>query len=299
MKLKDIYISVIIPTYNREKTIKRAIESVLNQTYSKLELIIVDDCSKDNTEKIVKNIEDKRLKYVKLEKNKGANYARNKGIELSKYDLIAFQDSDDVWHKDKLKIQIKFLKENNFEFIGTMYNQFLNNKFNTIIPKFKIEENNYLKILLEKGNFLSTQTFLGYKYIFIAEKFDENLPRFQDYDFVIRVVKKYRVGFINFPLVDVYLQDNSISKDISKLYIANKIILKKYFKDFSYNKKNMSRLYLNIYTSSLLINKKDKESLELSLKYNITIKNIIFKFLNIINLDEKIYILYLKLRSRK
>lgn len=299
MKIQDIYISVIIPTYNREKTIKKAIESVLNQTHNKLELIVVDDCSKDNTEEIVRSIEDKRLKYIKLKKNKGANYARNKGIELSKYDLVAFQDSDDIWHENKLEIQIKFLIKNNFEFIGSKYNQFLENKFNAIIPKFEIKEKDYLKILLEKGNFLSTQTFLGYKYIFIAERFDENLPRLQDYDFIIRIVKKYRVGFINFPLVDVYLQDNSISKDISKLYIANKIILKKYFKDFSYNKKNMSKLYLSIYTSSLLINKKDKESLKLSLKYNITIKNIIFKFLNIINLDEKIYILYFKLRSRK
>ena len=73
-------VSVVIPTYNREKTIKRAVLSVLNQTYEDIEIIIVDDNSSDNTERCIRTIEDARIQYYRLENNKGACYARNYGI---------------------------------------------------------------------------------------------------------------------------------------------------------------------------------------------------------------------------
>ena len=75
-------VSVIIPTYNRGRLILDSINSVLNQTYKNIELIVVDDCSTDDTEKTVKSIDDSRIKYIKLEKNSGACVARNKGIEI-------------------------------------------------------------------------------------------------------------------------------------------------------------------------------------------------------------------------
>ncbi len=89
-------ISVILPTYNRGYIVERAIKSVLNQTYKNLELIIVDDGSTDNTEEIVKSIEDKRIIFLKHKKNKGASSARNTGIKNSKGEYISFIDSDDV-----------------------------------------------------------------------------------------------------------------------------------------------------------------------------------------------------------
>ena len=76
-------ISVIIPTYNRAKSIIHSIKSVLTQTYHNLEVIIIDDCSNDNTESLISKIEDNRIKYIKLKENKGANFARNLGIKLS------------------------------------------------------------------------------------------------------------------------------------------------------------------------------------------------------------------------
>ena len=88
-------VSVIIPVYNREKTIKKAIESVLEQTYTDLEVIIVDDCSTDKTIEVVESIADKRIRLVKSPKNGGACKARNLGIDHANGELIAFQDSDD------------------------------------------------------------------------------------------------------------------------------------------------------------------------------------------------------------
>jgi len=96
-------ISVIMPTYNRARTLKRAIDSVLAQTYSDIELIVVDDCSTDNTKDIVDKYSDERLRYVRLKKNSGACVARNVGIEKAKGEYIAFQDSDDYWEKEKIE----------------------------------------------------------------------------------------------------------------------------------------------------------------------------------------------------
>jgi glycosyltransferase involved in cell wall biosynthesis len=99
-------ISIIIPSYNREKLIIRSINSILNQTYQNIEVILIDDGSTDNTKKVISQIKDKRFRYIKLRKNKGANVARNIGIQKAIGNYIAFQDSDDFFHSDKLEKQI-------------------------------------------------------------------------------------------------------------------------------------------------------------------------------------------------
>ena len=104
-KIKDYIankkVSVIIPTYNRATTIIKSINSVLNQTYSNFEIVVVDDNSDDNTKDIIKQIQDDRIIYIKNKKNLGAASARNIGIKNATGELIAFQDSDDEWIKQK------------------------------------------------------------------------------------------------------------------------------------------------------------------------------------------------------
>lgn len=102
-------VSVIIPTYNSEKTIQRAVNSVLDSGIHDLEVIIIDDCSSDMTVHICKNIIDKRLNVLKNEQNQGVSYTRNKGLEMAKGSYLAFLDSDDYWYKDKLKYQLEIL----------------------------------------------------------------------------------------------------------------------------------------------------------------------------------------------
>jgi len=116
MNLKGIQnelISVIIPSYNSGKFLGEAIESVVNQTYKNIEIIVINDGSTDNTEEIVKKWQkkDRRIRYLKHKENRGLSVARNDGIRISKGDFISLLDADDFWMKDKLEKQMKKIKE--------------------------------------------------------------------------------------------------------------------------------------------------------------------------------------------
>lgn len=118
-------VSIITPVYNSETYIERTINSVLQQTYSDWEMILVDDCSSDKSREIInKYIEkDKRIKYFKLEKNSGAAVARNVALENSEGRYIAYLDADDIWKPEKLQKQIEFMKKNNYAFTCTSYDK--------------------------------------------------------------------------------------------------------------------------------------------------------------------------------
>ncbi len=104
-------ISVRIPVFNGEKTIKETIDSILNQFFQNIELIIIDDGSKDKTLEIIKNISDSRIKVFSYP-NAGLSASRNRGISLAKGELISFIDADDLWTPDKLQAQWQALQEN-------------------------------------------------------------------------------------------------------------------------------------------------------------------------------------------
>ncbi|MCT4593972.1 MAG: glycosyltransferase [Anaeromicrobium sp.] len=123
MDNSSILISIITPVYNSERFLKKTIQYVQKQTYTNWEMIVVDDCSIDNSERIIRDImeKDHRIKYIKLEKNSGAAIARNTAIEKAKGRFIAFLDSDDLWEYNKLETQLKFMLENNIAFSFTSY----------------------------------------------------------------------------------------------------------------------------------------------------------------------------------
>ena len=116
-------VSIIMPNYNCEKYIEETVNSVLNQTYQNWELLIVDDCSSDNSLEILKRFEqnDNRIKVYVNETNKGAAYSRNLALREAKGKWIAFLDSDDLWVPEKLEKQIDFMKNNNYSFSYTSY----------------------------------------------------------------------------------------------------------------------------------------------------------------------------------
>lgn len=119
---KDELVSIITPVYNAEKFLDDTINTVLNQTYEYWELILINDCSTDNTKIIYEKYKkDKRIKWIDLKKNSGAAIARNRGIEQAKGRYICFLDSDDLWDKEKLIKQIKFMQDKNCEFSFTSY----------------------------------------------------------------------------------------------------------------------------------------------------------------------------------
>ncbi len=119
----DGLVSIIMPSWNTERFIAETIQSVINQTYTNWELIIVDDCSSDNTDEVVASFKDERIKYLHNEKNSGAALTRNKALREAKGEWIAFLDSDDLWSSNKLEKQVAFMAKNGYHFSYTNYEE--------------------------------------------------------------------------------------------------------------------------------------------------------------------------------
>jgi teichuronic acid biosynthesis glycosyltransferase TuaG len=117
----DGLVSIIMPSWNTGRFIAESIQSVLNQTYTNWELLIVDDCSTDNTDQVVTSFNDHRIKYFHNERNSGAALTRNKAMREAQGEWIAFLDSDDLWMPEKLEKQTRFMKENGYVLSFTEY----------------------------------------------------------------------------------------------------------------------------------------------------------------------------------
>ena len=154
--MKEKLVSIITPTYNCAQYIARTIDSVLAQTYQNWEMIIVDDCSQDNTEDIVRAYmqKDHRIQYHLLEKNSGAAVARTTAMALANGAYMAFLDSDDIWTPDKLERQINWMQENGYAFSCTAYEQIDENdkSLNRIIKTIKKTDYNRLLLDCPVGN---------------------------------------------------------------------------------------------------------------------------------------------------
>ena len=229
-------VSVIIPTYNRAHLLRRAIRSVLGQTYTDFELIVVDDASTDNTADVLKNIKDPRTRYIRHKTNKGGSAARNTGIKAAQGKFIAFQDSDDEWLLEKLEKQISIFNIVSDE-VDVVYCGFLrwDGKSAVYIPSSKIiaREGDISSHILH-GNFIGTPTLLVRRRCFEkAGLFDEQLPRFQDWELIIRLAKICRFHLIDEPLVMVYAVPNSITNNDDAGVKANEIILEKHYDTLS------------------------------------------------------------------
>lgn len=220
-------ISVIIPSYNRKEKLIRSLNSVRNQSYKDIEIIIVDDGSTDNTEDAVKQIDDSRIRYIKHETNMGGGVARNTGIANAQGEYIAFQDSDDVWNNNKLKVELKCLQENDADVVFCKMNKLVDGKRVKVIP------DNYKEGFLKPGENvygIGTPTLLGKSEVFKCNCFDNELPRFQELELLMRLCTKYKIYCCDQALMDNYFDGNATatSGNPHKLLSASKIIHKKY-----------------------------------------------------------------------
>ena len=222
-------ISVIIPSYNRSATIERSVMSVLNQTYKDIELIVVDDCSTDNTEEILKSIGDARLKYVCLPQNSGACVARNTGIEMAKGDYIAFQDSDDEWLPNKLEVQIKAIEESGADVcICNMRDWNYPKNHPIFVPNLHKSGFMTYKTLYTKSP-VATQTILGKREVFEVHKFDPIVRKAQDVDWMLSAGQQFSFYYVDKVLVNRYLQGDSITQGgYKKSLEAHSYFLEKY-----------------------------------------------------------------------
>ena len=145
---KEPKVSIILPNYNSSKTIVSTINSIIQQKYKHWELIIIDDCSDRTTKNILSKYKKiKKIKVFYLKKNKGAAYCRNLAIKKSSSDYVAFIDSDDLWKKNKLKLQINFMQKNNYFFTYTNYKTYKINSSieKTILVPSKFNLNSFVK----------------------------------------------------------------------------------------------------------------------------------------------------------
>ena len=127
--MNENLVSIIMPAYNAEKYISNSINSIIQQTYKNWELIIVDDCSTDKTTRVILNYKDERIRLLKNTKNSGAAMSRNRALREAKGKWIAFLDSDDIWHPEKLERQLDFMLKNRYAFTFTDYRIQLNGKW--------------------------------------------------------------------------------------------------------------------------------------------------------------------------
>ena len=206
-------VSAIIPTYNRANTICRAIDSILNQSYKNIEIIIIDDGSTDDTLKLLKKY-GSRIRVVN-QCHKGANAARNRGIKEAKGEYIAFLDSDDEWLPQKTNIQLSYLDKNGKQVCFCPY-QLIDDTIQVIpgdyynIDKYE----NGINIMLSQGNVIGTPILIMNKAIFDnVGLFNESMQRFQDYELCIRIAKKYKIGYVPQILVNAYRLQRSISSN--------------------------------------------------------------------------------------
>ena len=206
----DGLVSIIMPSWNTGKFIGESIQSVLNQTYKKWELIIVDDCSTDNTDEVVASFNDKRIRYFKNDKNSGAALTRNRAIREAEGEWIAFLDSDDLWAAQKLEKQISFMKKNNYVF---SYHDFV-----------KIDEkSNALNVYVSGPDVVTKRKMYNYGYpgcltfMYSAKNMGliqiKDIKKNNDYAILLKLCKKANCYLLPENLAQYRIRKKSISHD--------------------------------------------------------------------------------------
>ncbi len=220
-------VSVIIPTHNRADMITASINSILDQDYTNLEVIVVDDGSTDNTDEVVARIKDARLRYFKYPESRGANYARNYGIKEAKGEYIAFNDSDDTWHKNKLSVQLSAMKEAGVLFSFCKKRTLVNGIWEALPNDLS-----YDGIIAKEDLFISskvgTQCIVAKRECFDHEMFDEELPRSQDFELTIRMARRYDILFVDEELVDCFYSAKSITSNTAAGIKSYEMIINKH-----------------------------------------------------------------------
>jgi glycosyltransferase involved in cell wall biosynthesis len=237
-------ISVVLPTYNREKYIKRAMDSVLRQTYENVELIIVDDKSTDNTIAVASAYRDERVKLIRHRENLGCSAARNTGIDAARGEYIAFQDSDDVWLPHKLEKQLRLLRSSPCsKFCFGSFIRFDSGRARALACLSETDVDQFNHLIL-KENLVTTQTiFAEAAFIKQCGKFDVELPRYIDWEQALRLSELTRFTYDPEPLVLVFRTAGSLSSNILNDSVARRRLAVKHFDKFIRHKPYLASNY--------------------------------------------------------
>lgn len=238
-------VSIITPVYNSEKYLRQCIDSVLSQTYSNWELLLIDDCSQDGSIDLIEEyLVDSRIKLFKNDVNQGPALTRNVGLDNAKGEYIVFLDSDDFWSKDRLENQTSFMMQNNLSISHGSYH--FCNLEGKILKTVNVTPKIDYRCLL-KGNQFKTMTMMLSKELIGYHRF-ENI-RHEDYAFFLECLKRTEYSLSQENTVDSYCRIGSgVSVSSSKIKSAlwtwdiyyknqklNMILSCYYFLHYAYN----------------------------------------------------------------
>lgn len=230
-------VSVIICTYNRASLLARAIDSVLSQDLKDLELIIIDDNSNDETEKLTASYQekDKRVKYYKNDFNLGVVKSRNQGVGIAQAEYIAMLDSDDWWLKDnKLSLQVDFLEKNlAVGLVGTTAIWYDKNDNFIKEQMFELENDKIKAKILYKNQFNQSSILFRKTAYTIVGGYDESLIVAEGLDFFLKIGTKYELANLEDPLTAYFVNPEGLSRLKRKQWLKTlKLLASKYKMDY-------------------------------------------------------------------
>jgi len=247
-------VSIIMPTYNRGWIISRAIKSVLEQSYKDFELIIINDGSTDNTDLVLSKFNEERISIIKLETNGGLSHARNIGLKKATGELIAYLDSDNVWYKDFLKVNIESFDDQT-KMVYSGQNMFLigGTKEEPVVLARKTRNLEYNPVKLTRENYIDVNCAVHRKTMLEeVVSFDETLKVLEDWDLFVQTAIKYPFGIKH---IDQILGEYYYYMPDTAETLSNKQWQKSIEKYFGVNKAEGDDLKIKTKIQSLLKNK--------------------------------------------
>ena len=244
-------VTVVIPVFNRERTVVASVESVLRQTYQSIEVIVVDDASTDGSIDTVRSVSDPRVRLVEAGTNRGAPGARNLGIATATGEFVAFQDSDDEWLPTKLQRQMELFESRTvavycgMAIVEPQKSGRINLRY---IPPSNLPNpsGDLLDLLLERS-LISTQTLVVRRNALdMIGGFDESLSAIEDWDLAIRLAKIGPIAFVDDPLVVQRFSANSLTHNAASRVSAVQQVVEKHFDEYQLRPRLLAKHYYEL-----------------------------------------------------
>ena len=207
-------ISVILPTYNREHLLRRAIDSVLEQSWRHIELIVVDDGSTDETAALLDTFDDPRLSVIRFDTNRGASAARNAGLAQARGDFVTFMDSDDAWHEHRIERQYHVMASAPAGVglcVCSIHYIRPGQEYDVLWPDQIRSSDDAVESIVMGTGYPTLGWMAHTRVLQDLGGFDEELPRLQDYEFSLRIALEYDLLLMSDILATAWLQPDSVS----------------------------------------------------------------------------------------
>lgn len=222
------FVSVIMPVYNSESFVEKAVRSILNQTYKNFEFIIIDDASTDNTLSILKKLKkkDRRIILIQNKENLGVTKSLNKGLELAKGKYIIRMDADDWAYPKRFQFQVELMESHPEVVVSGSYIEICDNSLKTkYIRKYHLDDANIRKHIFRYSPFAHPATIWIAK-IMKKERYRETIPTCQDYELYFRIGKIGKFMNLDKPLLKLRMHERSISRVKNDLQWKNTVLIR-------------------------------------------------------------------------